>query len=195
MNKNKIIIGLLLSLFSILTLQYKKVKLVLSILFSLGIGEIIFNYIKYKFGNALLLSFASIVMILSNIFFINFNIISVNTLFIFFIKTILNDTIQEIFGKIFGRIKVTNISPNKTLEGYLGGYLVTLLLSNNSNLIGNTMIYILNIFGDLYFSYIKRKYGIKDYSQLLLSHGGVLDRLDSVIILLFVYGIYKFIFK
>lgn len=194
MNKNKVIIGLLLSLFSILTLQYKKVTLVLSILFSLGIGEIIFNYIKYN-NESVLLSFASIIMILSNILFINFNIISVNTLFILFIKTILNDTFQEIFGKIFGRVKVTKISPNKTLEGYLGGYLVTLLLSNNSNLIENTFIYILNIFGDLFFSYIKRQYGIKDYSQLLLSHGGVLDRLDSVIILLFIYGIYNLIFK
>ena len=44
-------------------------------------------------------------------------------------------------------------------------------------------------YGDIYFSYIKRKLDIKDFSNLLASHGGILDRLDSISFLIIIFGI------
>jgi phosphatidate cytidylyltransferase len=44
-------------------------------------------------------------------------------------------------------------------------------------------------YGDIYFSYIKRKLDIKDFSTLLSTHGGVLDRLDSISFLVIIFGI------
>jgi phosphatidate cytidylyltransferase len=190
MNIKKIIVGIVLLFIFILTIEYNKLQLLLIIGLLTGIGELIYNYITYK--KEIRLSIISIIILIFDIFFIKLDVIKINQLVSLILKSCINDASQEIFGRFLGRTKVTSISPNKTLEGYLGGYLVTLLLSNNSNLIQNTIIYILNIFGDLYFSYIKRKIGIKDYSHILLSHGGILDRLDSLIMLLFFYGIYYF---
>ncbi len=45
--------------------------------------------------------------------------------------------------------------------------------------------------GDLFFSYIKRLLQIKDYSTILLSHGGILDRIDSLVFAVLGYGLYK----
>jgi phosphatidate cytidylyltransferase len=188
MNNSKIISGLFMTFFFLLIIQYKKLNFTLIIIFFLSIIELLFNFFKYK--KQLYLVITSIIILVSNIFFIKSNIFNFNLIFNLIIRTIMNDISQEFFGKIFGRIKITKISPNKTLEGYLGGFLINLLLSNKNNLINNLIIYFFNIFGDLYFSYIKRKFKIKDYSKILLSHGGLLDRFDSIIILLFVYGIY-----
>jgi phosphatidate cytidylyltransferase len=105
---------------------------------------------------------------------------------------VISDIFQEFSGKFFGKNKIGWISPNKTYEGYIGGYIGMLIfyfIYNNftKNNFANinfyyiNIIYLLGISGDLFYSFIKRKVGIKDYSDLLLSHGGVLDRLDSFI--------------
>jgi phosphatidate cytidylyltransferase len=44
-------------------------------------------------------------------------------------------------------------------------------------------------YGDIYFSFIKRKLAIKDFSRLLSSHGGMLDRLDSITFLIIIFSI------
>ena len=99
----------------------------------------------------------------------------------------MSDVFQEFSGKHFGKNKIGWISPNKTYEGYIGGYIGILIfyfIYNHFakiNFAKINIIYILGVSGDLFFSFIKRKAEIKDYSNLLLSHGGVLDRLDSFI--------------
>lgn len=95
----------------------------------------------------------------------------------------LNDTSAYIFGKFFKGPKISKkISPNKTWSGTMGSIILStsFLLFLDFNLINSIAISILFFYGDLYFSYIKRIFFIKDFSSILFSHGGVLDRLDSI---------------
>ena len=120
------------------------------------------------------------------------NLIDNKHYFLFIIILISSiDIFSYISGKIFGKNKIIpSISPNKTLEGYLGGFSFTILFFilffNINNLIWTfvdlvylTVIILLAFFGDLFMSFIKRIYDIKNTSNFLPGHGGILDRLDS----------------
>ncbi len=115
-------------------------------------------------------------------------------LFYLFALTALNDIAQFISGKCFGRHKVAaRLSPNKTWQGLLGGVLVSTLVSvalghylqlaETSRLVALAWLLSLGgFFGDLAFSAAKRYLGIKDFSQLIPGHGGILDRVDSLVL-------------
>lgn len=106
--------------------------------------------------------------------------------------TELNDILQFMAGKAFGRRKLfPEVSPNKTEAGFIGGLLGTTLLyallgpqflglSLQQSLMIGPLISITGIFGDLLFSSLKRYYGVKDFSDLIPGHGGIMDRLDSL---------------
>ena len=107
------------------------------------------------------------------------------------------DVFAYFVGKYFGTHKFSKISPNKTIEGCIGGtigsavliLIYTIICNNvfnlNINYIAITfMAIILSIIGqigDLAASSIKRYVGIKDFSHLIPGHGGMLDRIDSLI--------------
>ena len=116
-----------------------------------------------------------------------------------FIVACINDTGAYFAGMLFGRHKLAPvISPKKTIEGAVGGVLsamivmllYTLILGFGFDFYVNyayAMIYglagaLVGIFGDLCFSVIKRQTGIKDYGNLIPGHGGVLDRVDSMVL-------------
>jgi phosphatidate cytidylyltransferase len=99
-----------------------------------------------------------------------------------------------IFGKIIGGKKLSKISPNKTISGTLGSFIlsiVPLILFSNlnyldlelnlKNIIFCLLISLISQLGDLFISLIKRKAEIKDTGNLLPGHGGVLDRFDGII--------------
>lgn len=104
------------------------------------------------------------------------------------------DTLAYFFGSAYGSVKFSpKVSPNKTWEGAIAGFLgsvIVALVANQYNLISifNTMDYlvlaviagVLGQVGDLVESAVKRYAGVKDTSRLLLDHGGALDRLDSL---------------
>jgi phosphatidate cytidylyltransferase len=106
----------------------------------------------------------------------------------------INDSFSYIFGKWIGGKKIApSISPKKTYAGLIGGLLGTIfyvLIFNHYFFELNfrdmcVFIFILNIvgfFGDIFESSLKRRVKIKDSSRLLLGHGGMLDRLDSLIL-------------
>ena len=105
---------------------------------------------------------------------------------------ILSDIGGLVFGKIFKGKKLTKISPNKTVSGSIGSFILSLLLIPlfYKDHIDQTLIIILLItiivsltsqLGDLFISYLKRKAKVKNTSDLLPGHGGILDRIDGII--------------
>ena len=106
--------------------------------------------------------------------------------------SILSDIGGLLFGKTFKGKKLTKISPNKTISGSIGSFLLSLLLIPIFyeklilyDLLTLTMITIVISFisqlGDLFISFLKRKAKVKDTSDLLPGHGGLLDRVDGII--------------
>lgn len=122
-----------------------------------------------------------------------------------------NDTFAYITGRSFGRHKLLErISPKKTVEGFIGGILFTILAGylisrfyfnpvekylERSIIIWTMTALIVSIFGtlgDLIESKLKRLAGVKDSGRIMPGHGGVLDRLDSIIFAApFVYLFYQ----
>lgn len=75
------------------------------------------------------------------------------------------------------------ISKNKSYEGYIGGFVLTILIFIWLNTFWCIFsVYLLGIMGGLISSAFKRKIGIKDYSNLLGPHGGFVDRIDSIVL-------------
>ena len=116
------------------------------------------------------------------------------TIYLFLI-TVTTDTYAYFTGMLIGKHKLLeSISPKKTWEGMIGGtFFGTLIpvvfyhiMVSQATPIFNIVIVtlflsILGQFGDLIFSCIKRYFGKKDFSNIMPGHGGVLDRLDSII--------------
>ena len=165
---------------------------VLSILEFIGISKKVFK--------------SKISFISSNIFFIIYififcliflyfstNILSKNILFILLLGCVSSDIGGFIFGKIFNGPKLTKISPNKTYAGALGSIMLTTLVVNIlsfyllKTLSIKTFILSLAVsifcqLGDLLFSLLKRKANLKDTGNFLPGHGGVLDRIDGILL-------------
>lgn len=98
-----------------------------------------------------------------------------------------------IAGKLWGKHKlIPQVSPGKTLEGFAGGFLLSMIVAvagycyfrPQAPLIWASValtVFIISLAGDLFISMLKRRSKLKDTGHLLPGHGGVLDRLDSLI--------------
>ena len=114
-----------------------------------------------------------------------------------FLTAWFTDTFAYFVGVYMGRTKLCpKISPRKTVEGFFGGILGSVVLSIVSGLIINSfgvdikiihfmaagfLCAIASVLGDLAASYIKRFTGIKDFGNIIPGHGGILDRFDSIL--------------
>ena len=116
---------------------------------------------------------------------------------------ILSDVGGFVCGKIFKGKKLTKISPNKTISGSIGSFIFSILLIpffyKDQIDLDLTIILLITIIisltsqlGDLFISHLKRKANVKDTSDLLPGHGGVLDRVDGIIFAI-PLGIFLFI--
>ncbi len=114
-------------------------------------------------------------------------------LFIILLICVSSDIGGILFGKFFKGPKLTKISPNKTISGSLGSFLFSILASLlllgyifNTSLIDNILLgFFVSLsvqLGDLFFSYLKRKSSIKDTGNILPGHGGILDRIDGILL-------------
>jgi len=113
-------------------------------------------------------------------------------LFLLFM-TQFNDVSQYVWGKLFGKHKIIpKVSPNKTWEGFIGGLITITLVAGFvapyltpftelQGFIAGMLISVSGFFGDVVISSVKRDLHIKDSGNLLPGHGGILDRMDSLI--------------
>ena len=165
------------------------------------------NILKYKFFR--LVYKALSLIYLSGLVYLIFTIESENTnLKIYLLYSVLIAILSDIGGLICGKIfkgkKLTKISPNKTISGSIGSFMFSTLLIPffYKGQIDQTLVnlFIITIIisltsqlGDLFISLLKRKAKVKDTSDLLPGHGGVLDRVDGIIFAI-PLGIFLFIF-
>ncbi|MBR3694189.1 MAG: phosphatidate cytidylyltransferase [Erysipelotrichales bacterium] len=117
--------------------------------------------------------------------------------------TFINDTGAYFAGRFFGKHKLNErISPKKTIEGSIGGFICGVLMSLavcyfrsdiTLGLVGaivyGVIMSITGPIGDLTFSLIKRHYHVKDYGSLLPGHGGMVDRIDSLLLNICVFQV------
>ena len=145
----------------------------------------------YMIGSVLFLSISFSLMILVR----NYDL---HLIIYLFLIGIFSDLYAFVTGALIGKKKLLeDVSPYKTIEGMIGGlvfgtfipvmYYITVInpVFNIVCLICITLFLCsLGIFGDLCFSNIKRYFNVKDYSELIPGHGGILDRFDSIIFIL-----------
>lgn len=126
--------------------------------------------------------------------------------FVLFALVWINDSGAYFVGNLFGKHKMApRISPNKTWEGAIGGFAAAVILGGvigavspffnlSQGLFLGFVLGIVGPVGDLLESAIKRGAGVKDSGTLLPGHGGILDRLDSVLVcapILYYYSVFS----
>ncbi len=115
----------------------------------------------------------------------------VRLLFYLVIVIQMSDVLQYVWGKLLGRRKIApHVSPNKTVEGFIGGIASATLLGTALWWITpftpwqaagmSLAITLMGFAGGLVMSAIKRDAGVKDFGAIIEGHGGILDRMDSV---------------
>lgn len=116
-----------------------------------------------------------------------------------------NDSFAFFGGKYFGKHKFSKISPNKTIEGLIVGFVFTIItavtfhfvvpaVTITDSIVVGVFVGIFGPIGDLFESFLKRYTNVKDSSNIIPGHGGLLDRFDSIIVCVpFVYIYFNYI--
>ncbi len=161
------------------------------------------DFKKYTYKEAIWLL---VIVFLIGLFFSSFikiRLLGVYTVLYCFIISTMTDTFAYLGGSLFGKYKLApDVSPNKTVEGSMVGSVVGTIIASVYYyfVIGNIEIYqlilltfiltIVGQLGDLFFSSIKRYYKVKDFSNIIPGHGGILDRLDSTLFVILGFLLY-----
>ena len=187
---------LLIVYFGIAYIKFDYILYLAVFIYFLLIIEVYLNFskLKYVILTYLIISFLFLLQI-------NFNETEFNTFHLMIVIVISFDSFSYLIGRTFGTIKILKyISPNKTLEGLIGGTTLSILaaliysfifkIDININLILFILIIIISSFiGDVIESYFKRVNNIKNSSSFLPGHGGFFDRFDSFILTIIVYNV------
>ena len=153
---------------------------------------------KYSINDAFFLIGSLLFLGISMSLLILVRSINLNLLIFLLLIPMATDIFAYVTGMLIGKHKLLEeISPKKTIEGMVGGTLMGVFIgamfhhtvidptfSKIEILLICTFLSLLGQYGDLVFSAIKRYFGKKDFSNLMPGHGGILDRLDSIIFVL-----------
>lgn len=206
---NRILLGLSSIIFFIIAINSdNQYPIELNIFSFITVSSIIYFGKPETVKNpSFLFAFSACFLIPALLFLIKLISINSGTIIAIFLLLQLNDAFGYLFGKQFGKTHLfPNISPKKTLEGYLFGGIGIILgifllhtyipvLSAEpfyKNLIIFVSVMIFGNLGDLLLSSFKRKLDIKDFSNILPGHGGILDRFDNI---LFISPFFYILFK
>ena len=158
---------------------------------------LIIFHISLIFLSFFFIKLNNVFFLINIIFFIYFlYTLSLSDRFLFyicFIVSFINDTSAYIFGKFLkGPLIIPSISPKKTWSGTSLSSILSffILYYLEFNIFVSLLLSISLFLGDIYFSYIKRINSLKDFSNLLSSHGGILDRVDSIFFFLIILHLY-----
>lgn len=177
-------------------------------LFFLGCFWLLALIFLFDFGFKEKLEFKDITCVFISLFYIPlslklFEIFTTSEILLVLLSAFASDTGAYYAGLLFGKQKIwPKVSPKKTWIGSLGGLVACLGLNiifgfilDKNNLLNYFLLGILlNLgaqLGDFFESALKRKLGIKDSSNLLPGHGGILDRIDSLLFILPIYFAFK----
>ena len=187
---------LILIYYFIAKINFKLVFFLVLFIYFLIFIEILIYFKKFKLVPL-------IYILISFIFFINIDFSKEQLLnFNFFIFIVICfDISSYVVGKLLGKNKLIKISPKKTVEGLIGGFSLSFLLSlifsyyllntyTNLNLFLFIFMIILTAFlGDILESFFKRKNNIKNSSSFIPGHGGLFDRFDSFLFSIIFYSV------
>jgi len=175
---------------------YKGIALTL---ITLLIPAVLYKDEKYNMKDAFFMIGAILLLGTAFNVFILLRAISIYVVLYLMLIAIMTDTFAMIIGGLIGKTKlIPEVSPKKTWEGSIAGSLVgsAIAIIFYVNLIGKfsfglviatIVLSVIGQFGDLVFSKIKRENKIKDFGKIMPGHGGVLDRLDSLIFICLAY--------
>ena len=193
-----IISYILLVIYYLLNNDFEKMMYILVIAMVIGLIIPIID-LKYSFADIAItfLGFIYVVILFSFIPLVNEKVGGQFLVWLIFIGSWLSDTVAYYFGIFFGKHKLCpKVSPKKTIEGSIGGFLGATLGCGLFGIVVSAYVPqvaiihfflvgalcgIMGQFGDLVASSIKRFVGLKDYSNLIPGHGGILDRFDSIL--------------
>ena len=163
-------------------------------------------FISISFQALYFIRFVPMSSISNNFDYNGLSFMSSGLLFYVVLGSFISDVGAYLVGILFGKHKMNpRISPNKTWEGFVGGVVISSILSIAFALIlsfcgfpilkgvldhehwywivlVSLIMPVVSVIGDFIFSTIKRHYNIKDFSKALPGHGGILDRLDSILV-------------
>jgi phosphatidate cytidylyltransferase len=167
-------------------------RILSALVIAVGAIELVRLYQKNGFGSTWFFVVSILVYALLAFGFWRFTGAEKNLILYTFIILSIFDAFSQISGQLFGKRKIAaRISPNKTIEGTVGGAAIAVLsaffvrklldVGILEAMYLSAGIVLFAFIGDLVASLYKRKYNVKDYSNLIPGHGGVLDRFDSMI--------------
>ena len=197
--KKRIYTSLLLFLLIFLIIKFDFILIysliILSIISILEFSNLSKKLFKNRFYLFSSISFFAIYLFFLCLIFFYFS--QFNHLQIIIYSILLTCIASDIGGFVFGKIlkgpKLTKISPNKTVSGSIGSFLFSIFTfsiiifyySKNFNINILMISFITSLacqLGDLFFSFLKRKVKIKDTGNILPGHGGILDRIDGILL-------------